>query len=168
MKKQYTIEYPPLINEQALYVGKMREVTNVYMHQKNPKYKRGNIPVDALGCQCELIAQYYFWSKKYQYESDQMLGGKPISSYDIKVYDEVNNKSYKIDVKGLWSNQSELRVNYDAHIKDKDVSHYMFIQPKSDKLFNTLAEIWICEKELINDWELKELKYSKAYTKSIL
>ena len=107
-------------------------------------------------------------NKGYQYESDQMLGGKPIASYDIKVNDKEKNKIYKIDVKGLWSNQTELRVNYDAHTKDKDVTHYMFVQPKSDNLFNTLADIWICEKQLINNWELKELKYSKAYVKTIL
>ena len=168
MKNQYTVKYPPLINEQALYVGKMREATNVYMHQKNPKFKRGNIPVDALGCQCELIVQYYFWNKGYEYESDQMLGGKPIASYDIKVVNANNNRVIKIDVKGIWSNQNELRVNYDAHIKDKDISHYMFVQPKSENLFNSLADIWICEKKQIDNWELKELKYSKAYTKTIL
>mgnify|MGYP003676048372 CR=1 FL=1 len=167
MIKPLIIKYPPLINEQSLYIGKMREATNVYMHQKNPKFKRGNIPVDALGCQCELIAQYYFWNKKCSYESDQMLGGKPISNYDIKVINTKDGLTYKIDVKGLWSEQDELRVNYNAHIKDKNISHYMFIQPLSSDLFNEDANIWLCKKENIDKWSLKELKYSKAYIEKI-
>jgi hypothetical protein len=167
MDKPFKIKYPPLINEQALYIGKMREATNVYMHQKNPKFKRGNIPVDALGCQCELIAQYYCWDKKLSYESDQMLGGKPIASYDIKVTNP-DGEIFKIDVKGISAVQGEFRVNYNAHIKDKNISHYMFIQPLSENLFNEDANIWIKQKKEIDKWDLKELKYSKAYIKQML
>ncbi len=156
--KTGTIYYPNLINEQALYVGGLRDVTNAYMNEKAPKYKRGNLQVDQLGCKCELIAQFHFWNKGVNYQSDQMLGGQAMPNYDIEA------AGLKIDVKGIWSYQNELRVNYDAHNKDKNVSHYMFIQPVSESLENCHANWWLYGKKNINDWIVKELKYSKAYT----
>lgn len=157
--KQGQIKYPPLINEQALYVGGMRDITNAYMNELKPEYKRGNLNVNQLGCQCEMIVQYYFWSKGLAYESDQMLGGKPIASYDIEI------KGMQIDVKAVRSFLTELRVNYEAHQKDKEVSHYMFVQPISDNLFNDTANYWLFTKDEISQWQVKELKYTKAYIK---
>jgi len=159
--KTGTIDYPPLINEQALYVGGMRDITNAYMNELHPQYKRGNLQVDQLGCKCEMIVQYHFWAKNLKYDADQMLGGRPIASYDIMVH------KMQIDVKGIWSYQTELRVNYDAHKKDKDVSHYMFIQPISESLENDKASWWLYAKSDIDKWQVKELKYSKAYTKQL-
>jgi hypothetical protein len=156
--KTGTVYYPNLINEQALYVGGLRDVTNAYMNEKAPKYKRGNLQVDQLGCKCELIAQFHFWNKGVKYQSDQMLGGQAMPNYDIQA------AGLKIDVKGIWSYQNELRVNYDAHNKDKNVSHYLFIQPISDSLENQHANWWLYGKKDINNWIVKELKYSKAYT----
>ena len=154
-------QYPPLINEQALYVGGMRDITNAYMNELHPQYKRGNLQVDQLGCKCEMIVQYFFWSKGMPYDSDQMLGGRPIASYDIMVH------KMQIDVKGIWSYQTELRVNYDAHKKDKNVTHYMFIQPVSENLDNDKAIWFLCPKEDVDKWQVKQLKYSKAYTKQL-
>ena len=159
--KEGTTTYPPLINEQALYVGGMRDITNAYMNELHPQYKRGNLQVDQLGCKCEMISQFFFWSKGMQYDADQMLGGKPIASYDIMVH------KMQIDVKGIWSYQTELRVNYDAHKKDKNVTHYMFIQPVSEDLGNNKAIWWLCPKSDIDKWEVKQLKYSKAYIKQL-
>jgi hypothetical protein len=156
--KQGTMQYPPLINEQALYVGGLRDITNAYMNELQPKYKRGNLQVDQLGCKCELIAQYFFWSKGLKYKADQMLGGRPIHNYDISV------SKMQIDVKGIWAYQTELRVNYDAHNKDKNITHYLFIQPVSDQLDNDKAIWWLYGKDYINEWSVSELKYSKAYT----
>lgn len=156
--KEGTTTYPPLINEQALYVGGLRDITNAYMNELYPQYKRGNLQVDQLGCKCELIAQYFFWSKNLIYKADQMLGGKPIHNFDISV------AKMNIDVKGIWSYQNELRVNYDAHNKDKNITHYLFIQPVSDKLDNDKAIWWLYGKDSINEWTINELKYSKAYT----
>ena len=159
--KSKVIKYPPLINEQALYVGGLRDITNAYMNELHPQYKRGNLQVDQLGCKCEMIAQYHFWNNQLQYDADQMLGGKPIASYDISVL------TMQIDVKGIWPHQTELRVNHDAHNKDKDVSHYMFIQPHSPDLSNDKATYWLYTKKDIDNWDLVELKYSKAYTKQL-
>ncbi len=156
--KTGTVYYPHLINEQALYVGGLRDITNAYMNELAPKYKRGNLQVDQLGCKCELIAQFHFWNKGIPYKADEMLGGRAIQNYDIEAL------GYKIDVKGIWSYQNELRVNYDAHNKDKNVSHYMFIQPVSEKLDNKKANWWICRKKDVDEWVVKELKFSKAYT----
>jgi hypothetical protein len=159
--KTGTVYYPRLINEQALYVGGLRDVTNAYMNEQAPKYKRGNLQVDQLGCKCELIAQFYFWNKGVRYKSDQMLGGRAMPNYDIEA------AGLKIDVKGIWSYQNELRVNYDAHNKDKNVTHYLFIQPVKDTLDNEHANWWLYGKKSIDDWFVKELKYSKAYTKQL-
>ena len=153
-----TIYYPHLINEQALYVGGLRDVTNAYMNELAPKYKRGNLQVDQLGCKCEMIAQFHFWKKEIRYKADQMLGGRAMPNYDIEA------AGLKIDVKGIWSYQNELRVNYETHNKDKNVSHYMFIQPVSDALDNQKANWWLYGKKNIDSWVLKDLKYSKAYT----
>ncbi len=72
-----------------------------------------------------------------------------------------------IDVKGIWSYQTELRVNYDAHNKDKNVTHYMFVQPVSDDLGNDKANYWYVSKKDIDKWHVKDLKFSKAYVKQI-
>ncbi len=52
--------YPPLINEQALYVGGLRDTNNQYLSQVCPEMARPNMQVDQLGCKCEMIAQYFF------------------------------------------------------------------------------------------------------------
>ena len=157
--KQGTLKYPPLINEQALYVGGMRDISNAYMNELHPEFKRGNLRVNQIGCKCEMIVQYHFWVKGLKYKADQMLGGRPIASYDIAI------TGMQIDVKSLWSYQTEMRVNYDAHNKDKDVSHYMFVQPASEDLENDIAHWWLFPKKDIDQWDVKELKYTKAYIK---
>jgi len=153
--------YPPLINEQALYVGGLRDTNNQYLNQVCPEMARPNMQVDQLGCKCEMIAQYFFWSHKYKYDAGQMLGGRPVQDYDIKV------NEMKIDVKGLWSHGFQARVNYKAHNKDKNVSHYMFIRPESDGLFNDMAQWWLFSHEDVHQWEVKKLKFTKAYTKQL-
>ena len=156
-----SIKYPPLINEQALYVGGLREITNAYMHELHPKYRRDNLQVDKLGCKCEMIVQYHFWFKGVIYDSEQMLARSPIANYDIMALNQ------NIDVKGIWSYQTELRVNYDAHNKDKNITHYMFVQPVSDDLGNDKANYWYFPKQEIDKWQIKDLKFSKAYVKQI-
>lgn len=159
--KTGVISYPPLINEQSLYSGGLRDVTNSYMNEMQPKFKRGHAQVNQLGCKCELIVQFHFWNKNISYISDQMLGGRPIANYDIKAL------NLQIDVKGIWSYQSELRVNYDAHNTQKDVTHYMFIQPLSETMINDKANYWLFAKEDISSWQIKEMAYSKAYVKQL-
>jgi tRNA nucleotidyltransferase/poly(A) polymerase len=162
MKTTGVFYYPPLINEQALYVGGMRDITNAYICAVNPEFARPNLQVDQLGCKCELIAQYFFWSHKYKYNAGQMLGGRPMHDFDIQV------NAMKIDVKGIWSYGFNARVNYKAHNKDKNVTHYMFIRPDSEDLMCDVAQWWLYSHEEVDQWEVKELKYTKAYQKELL
>lgn len=161
-KKTGFFYYPPLINEQALYIGGLRDTVNQYTSAKFPEYARPGMQVDQLGCKCEMIAQYFFWSHKYKYESTQMLGTDPIKSADIKVND------LNIDVKGIWSYGNQARVNYKAFNKEKNVSHYMFIRPDSEELMCDMAQWWLFSKFEIAKWTIKELKFTKAYIKDLL
>ena len=73
MKTTGVFYYPPLINEQALYIGGLRDTVNQYTSVKYPEYYRPNMQVDQLGCKAEMIAQYFFWSHKAKYKATQML-----------------------------------------------------------------------------------------------
>ena len=91
-----------------------------------------------------------------------MLGVDPIKDCDIKVND------MRIDVKGLPANLDVVRVNERAHLKDKNVSHYLFIRPDDDGLDCQMAQWWLYTHTEVFYWDLVELKYSKAYQKEII
>lgn len=162
MKTTGSFYYPPLINEQALYIGGLRDTVNLYTSERYPKFARPNQKVSQTGCKAEMIAQYFFWSHKYKYTSTQMLGVDPIKDCDIKVND------MRIDVKGLPANLDVVRVNERAHLKDKNVSHYLFIRPDDDGLDCQMAQWWLYTHTEVFYWDLVELKYSKAYQKEII
>ena len=161
MKKTGHIEYPPLINEQALYIGGLRDTVNQYTSAKYPEYARPNLQVDQLGCKAEMIAQYFFWSNKIEHEPTQMLGVDPIKDADIIVGKK------RIDVKGLWSYIKELRVNKKGHLKEKNITHYLFIKPKSDALNNEIAQWWLFTHQEISNWQIKKLTYTDAFVRGI-
>jgi hypothetical protein len=162
MKKTGVFYYPPLINEQSLYVGGLRDTVNLYTSEKYPKYARPNLRVSQLGCKAEMIAQYFFWSHKYKYDATQMLGVDPIKDCDIKVND------MRIDVKGINAYGSNVRVNEKAHLKDKNTSHYLFIRPDTDDLECQMAQWWLFSHKEVSEWDLVDLKFSKAYQKEII
>lgn len=155
------IIYPPHINEVSLYVGGLRETTNLYLMEKNPKYARGNMKVDVLGVKCELIIQYYLWQRGIPHECNPLLVNRPVGDWDVKVL------NMNIDVKGMWSYLTEFRINKEAHHKDKNITHYTFVQPFSDKLDNTNANYWTFRHDEVGGWPVKELKFTEAYTKTI-
>jgi hypothetical protein len=161
-KTRGSFYYPPLINEQALYIGGLRDTVNLYTSERHPKFARPNLKVSQLGCKCEMIAQYFFWSHKYKYDATQMLGVDPIKDCDIKV------NGMRIDVKGLPSNLDKVRVNERAHNKDKNTSHYLFVRPDDDTLDCQMAEWWLYSHEEVTKWDLVDLKFSKAYQKEII
>lgn len=162
MKTTGVFYYPPLINEQALYIGGLRDTVNQYTSVKYPEYYRPNMQVDQLGCKAEMIAQYFFWSHKAKYKATQMLGVDPIKDADIIVGQK------RIDVKGLWSYVTECRVNKKAHLKDKKITHYLFIRPDDDGLENDVAQWWLFSHKEVSKWKVKKLKYTDAYVNPII
>ena len=156
-----TIIYPPHINEVSLYVGGMRETTNLYSMEKNPKYARGNMKVDILGVKCELIMQFHLWSKGVQYKANPLLVNRPVGDWDVQVL------NMNIDVKGMWSYLTEFRINKEAHHKEKNITHYTFVQPHSEDLKNVSASYWNYSHDDITKWDTKQLKFTEAYIKTI-
>ena len=72
MKQTGVFYYPPLINEQALYIGGLRDTVNQVTSVKFKEYSRPGINVDQLGCKAEMIAQYFFWSHNTKYKATQV------------------------------------------------------------------------------------------------
>jgi hypothetical protein len=159
--KSGTASYPPLINECGQYIGGLRDVVHLGTQSWAKEYNRGNKLVSQLGVKCELIAQYFFWSIGKEYTSNQLVHSKAIVGEDIIVGDK------KIDVKGMYCDTQQFRVNYKAHHKDKGISHYMFIRPKSDGLECNEADWWFVPKSNVDKWNVEQLKYTQAYVKQV-
>ena len=159
------IKYPDYINTTSIYLGKLRDLYNVELNLKNPKYKRGDRSefVNILGIKGELIVQNFLFQNNIQFDYSEILSNKPVGSADIYIGNDI-----RIDVKTIRDDAPDLLVNEEAHNKEKNITHYWFVQPyvHNNKSL-TCAGYWIFSKENVDKWEVKPVKYTDAYYKEI-
>ncbi len=159
------IKYPDFINTTSIYLGKLRDLYNVELNLKNPKYKRGERSefVNILGIKGELIVQEFLFQNGIQFRYSEILSNKPVGSADIYIGDAI-----RIDVKTIRDDAPDLLVNEEAHRKEKNITHYWFVQPYAHNNKSlTSAGYWIFTKEEVDEWEVKLVKYTNAYYKEI-
>jgi hypothetical protein len=168
-EKSGVIQYPDYINIVSIYIGKLRDLYNVELNEKNNKYKRGELSelVNILGVKGELIVQNFLFQKDVKFTYGEILSNNPVKSGDVFI--DVN----KIDVKTINDGAEDLLVNVDAHQKQKNITHYWFVQPLVDTNGKALttANYWIYIYEEVSNWKIKSVKYTDAYymnVKSIL
>ena len=164
-KKSGVIQYPDYINIISIYIGKLRDLYNTELNEKNPKYKRGELSefVNILGIKGELIVQNFLFEQKVNFTYGEILSSKPVGSADVFI------GSRNIDVKSINDGAAHLLVNKEAHEKNKNITHYWFIQPLVDNNNKptTTANYWIFTKEDVDDWKIDDFGYSYAYCKEI-
>jgi hypothetical protein len=168
-EKSGVIQYPDYINIVSIYIGKLRDLYNVELNEKNNKYKRGELSelVNILGVKGELIVQNFLFQKNVKFTYGEILSNNPVKSGDVFI--DIN----KIDVKTINDGAEDLLVNVDAHQKQKNITHYWFVQPLVDMHGKALttANYWIYIYEEVSNWKIKSVKYTDAYymnVKSIL
>lgn len=152
-------QYPAYIEEAANYIAMLRSACNYNLTKANPRFDRGNnnTTVHTLGLIAEMAFQHYLTTQKIEYKSAPLLDSKPVGSYDIKI------KNCCIDVKGMNASTKQFMVNKEAHEKQKKINVYIFVQ----LLGSNVAQFWKFKHSDIDNWEVKEFKYSKAYYKNL-
>ena len=142
-----------------MYLGRLRDMHNVTLNSSTEKFNRGDRSgdVNILGVKGELIFAHHLWMLDVNFMQCDILSGRPVSGADF-VLDYV-----RIDVKTIRADATDLLVNYDAHHKEKDVTHYAFIQITSPGI----ARYWIHSKDSVSKWKVKNVRYSNAYYRPI-
>lgn len=159
MKTRGTVSFPPFINNLSIIVGKLRDLYNSDMNERNARFKRGDRSkhVNVIGIRGELIAQHLLFMQNVPFESVELLSDKPVKACDIKT------PNARIDVKMVRTDAPDLLVNKEAHNKKKAVDYYLFIQQLTD----TTARYWIYTYDDVSRWAIKNVKYSDAYYLSL-
>ena len=147
-----------LIAEQ---IGHGRNVMNQENNKVNIRFDRGkkNKKVDTLGILGELIAMHYLTEKKTKFEVANLLDFKSSKNADFII------RGKRVDVKTrkhnlAFENDSYLLVNEEAHRKGLNkIDYYWFIYIV-DK---TIAEFYFFDYEKINEWKVKNMKYTNAF-----
>lgn len=156
MNKTGIIYFPKFINGCAAYIGKLRNLYNYDLNETAPQYKRGDRSeeVNILGLKGELIFSHFLHSQNVEHELNKLLDNKPVSSWDIKI-----GSKHFIDVKTIRTDSADFLVNEGAHRKNKGITHYAFVQIQTDQS----AKYWVFSKSQVDNWEVKNVKYSNAY-----
>jgi hypothetical protein len=145
-----TFENPKEIQEKARFFGEKRTQTNSKLHEVAPEYDRGSLAssVDELGVTAELIAVQFLTEKNIKHTALEIIEERPIKSADVFI------DGFKIDVKGVRADNSNLTVNCKAHFQ-KDVTHYWFIKIQKNENGELIgkAEYWIISALLVTYWE---------------
>jgi len=161
-EKVGVIKYPKFINIVSIYIGKLRDLYNVELNERNSKYKRGELSefVNILGVKGELIIQHFLHSKDVVFRFSDILAQTPQGSADIYIGD-----THRIDVKTINDGAPDLLVNEEAHNKGKNITHYWFVRPHTDASGKPLtsADYWIFTYDEVSEWKVKNVKYSNAY-----
>lgn len=148
--------YPLYIDNVSILIGKLRDLFNSEMNEKDARFKRGERSefVNILGVKGELIMQHHLHATGKKFTSVDLLSPRPISEPDIIC------GGSRIDVKTIRSDAPDLLVNKDAHEKaGKGITHYCFVRCVKPGL----ASYWVYTWQDVNKWEIKNVKYSDAY-----
>ena len=156
--KKHRKSYPVVFNRIADELAILRSKLSASVYKKGTDKYRGELEheISKLGILAELIAQDHFSNKKIKFKSAPLVDVEPCPEPDIVA--EMDGIS-RYDIKGLKSTTDELRVNYGSYNNRMRVEWYWFIRIYRD----STAEHYIVSSNEIKDWEVKELKYTKAY-----
>lgn len=158
MKSGYMF-YPKYLTDISAILGGLRNLFNIELMERNEKLKRGEREeaVNTLGIRAELIVQSYLCHAGKPYTSAPFIGRRSSEP-------DIISGGYRIDVKGVRPDSTDLLVNAGAHRKNKNLTHYWFVQP----LENQRAAYWLYQFSEVNQWAIKEVKYSKAYYTNLI
>lgn len=153
------VKYPPYINTVSIFLGKLRDLYNSELNEKDARFKRGNRSeyVNILGIKGELIMQHYLFANNHEYTAADFLGGGPQKIPDIVV------NGCRVDVKTIRTDAPDLLVSVAAHKKGRDISHYCFVQCTDD----TTARFWYFSYADVSSWPVKNCKYTDSHYKPI-
>lgn len=156
LSKSGIVDYPPLIDLVAGYLGPFRDALNASLMDKVDHFRRDGYNVNVLGIAGELVVHYVCWSHGISYEPTPLIDLDPVRDCDLVV------GPYRIDVKACRKDSPVLMVNCEAHHKSKGVTHYWFV----DFMARGKARYWIFPKGDIDRWPSKKF-VTEAYFKPI-
>tara|TARA_R100000008_G_scaffold15887_1_gene7804 strand:+ start:3253 stop:3759 length:507 start_codon:yes stop_codon:yes gene_type:complete len=151
--------YPIVFNRIADELAKLRSKLSASVYKKGTKEYRGKQEhqISKLGIIAELIAQDHLSNKDINFRSAPLVDTEPCPEPDIIM--EMDGLT-RFDVKGMKSTADEFRVNYKSHqTATKQVDWYWFVRIFKD----STAEHYIVSNDEVDEWEIKELAYTKAY-----
>lgn len=148
-----------LSKEMAITRSKLSE--KVY-NDKTEKYRgEEEFRISKQGVLGELIAREHF--KQITKPTTFWKFAPIIDATPLPEPDLIINK-FKVDIKCISSDIDLFMINEKSHKNpDKEVDLYWFIR----LIGNCNCEHWIIRSKDVDDWDLKQMKYTKAYIKRI-
>lgn len=161
MIKSGSIQYPKMLIDVSKDIAYCRWLKNTEIRNSKNEYQRGDkqreLDIETKGILGELIARYYLEIENIVYQPMPLVSEKPVKGADIII------GKHRIDVKAS-NNKSTLMVNENAHLKGKGkIDFYWFIILEDD----CVARYFVCSYKQINNWEVEQMTYTKAYIKRI-
>ena len=147
--------YPEWINEVGHHIGMHRNNNNRKLDLAKPQYVRDD-KYHIIGATGELIFLLYLETKGLNYQSNILLGDKPVVGYDVIV------ENLKVDVKTHQVKTKFIAVGLREHQKvGKDIDIYTFVK----LLGNNTCDIYRCKKSEVENWKIDTTQWENE-TKS--
>lgn len=161
MNKSGSIQYPKMLIDVSKDIAYCRWLKNTEIRNSKNEYQRGNqqreLDIETKGILGELIARYYLEIENIVYQPMPLVSEKPVKGADIII------GKHRIDVKAS-NNKSTLMVNENAHLKGfGKLDFYWFVILYDDGI----AKYFVYSYDQINDWNVEQMTYTKAYIKQI-
>lgn len=156
------IAFPKMFINLAQEIGEIRTLfSKQYYKEGTDKHRGENEPrISKLGILGELIARHDLENRNILFRATPLVGQKPIAEPDLVLL----GTNLKIDVKAVSYHDPLLKVNQNSHNNiDKRPDQYWFIWIDEYKFFAKSYLIDSCD---VDDWELKQFRYSPAFWKA--
>ena len=155
-------EYPLVLENIARELAELRSKMSEKYYSKGTEKFRGDkeIAISYLGILAELVARDYLTDKNISFQAAKLVDFIPVPEPDIVLYDGM-----RLDVKGVKTNSTQFFVNYKAHQNSEKIcDFYWFVKFCAERGF---AEHYTVRYEDVFGWEVKQLRYTKAYVAEI-
>ena len=113
--------------------------------------------MNILGAQGELAYAYFLTTQGVKFEMPELVSDRPIHAADIIAWGR------NIDVKTVRPDAKELLVNEEAHLKNKGIHIYIFVQ----FLAGNKARSWAYYYNEVSNWPVDFKGFTNAYYESI-
>jgi len=157
-----TFRYPKMLEKVARELAELRSKLSADVYNANTEKYRGSQEkeVSYLGILAELVAQNYLIESEIPFTSAMLVDTKPLPEPDI-----VLKSGEKLDVKGVKPTATQLWVNHKAHLNSsKNCDFYWFVKLRA----NYTASHYLVPHGDIDNWQIKELRYTKAFVNNIV
>jgi len=155
-----TQQYPAILERVASEMAQLRTKLSADVYSVGSEGYRGKQEntISYLGILGELVAQNFLIENNIPFESALIVDTQPLPEPDITI------DGIKMDVKAVKPNTYDLYVNYKAHLNEKKKCEFYWFVKLED---NHKASHYLASYSEVNNWTVKELRYTKAFVNKI-